>query len=168
MNNTKNLTISALAIALVLVSFTLFKGTTNLFNAILVPLILAIMVYRIPVKQRFITLFTAYIIVMLLFPTQIIYMFVYIGLALILINSNRNSTNITWIIRIIGFALVLFIATYISDYMFKLEINAFVYNLTQGRLLFFIGFYIIESIIILISVSFMFRRIIRILHLDNS
>lgn len=167
MTDTRKLTISAFAIALVLVSFTLFKSTTNLLNAIFVPLALAVMLYRMPSKQRIMASITAYLIVLILFPTQIVYMSVYIGLAFVLVQPNPKSTILMWLIKISAFAFILFIATIITDTLFMLQINTFVSKITQGNVLFFTGFYVFESVFVLGIVSFVMQRIIKIKRLND-
>lgn len=167
MTDTRKLTISAFAIALVLVSFTLFKSTTNLLNAIFVPLALAVMLYRMSSKQRIMVSIAAYLMVLILFPTQIVYMSVYIGLAFVLVQNKQNASIITGLLMILGFAFVLFVATIITDFLFMLQINAFVSRITQGNILFFASFYVFESIFVLGIVSFVMRRIIKIMRLND-
>ena len=53
--NIKAITRGALAIALICIFFTIFKGTTNIFNALLVPTALYISLINQRVKEIFAT-----------------------------------------------------------------------------------------------------------------
>ena len=159
MTNTRSITISALAIGLVLASFTVFRHTTNLMNAIIVPLILAVLLFHLSTKQKILVYATTYFVVILLFPVQLVFMLLYIVLASRLSYLMHNQSVLIWIGHALLFAIVLFIATYLTEIIFLLHINRFIFNMLQRNVLLFVSFYLIESVLILLFQTVMMKQI---------
>ncbi len=167
MTNTRHITISALAIGLVLASFTMFRHTTNLMNAIIVPLTLAVLLFHLTTKQKILVYATTYLLVVLLFPVQLVFMLLYIGLASRLKHLMLNQSLLIWIGHAVLFALVLFAATYLTEVIFMLHINRFIFDMLQRNVLLFASFYLIESMLILLFQTVMMKQINKRMKLKN-
>ncbi len=167
MTRTRHITISAMTIGLVLVSFTVFRHTTNLINAIIVPLTLAVLLFHIPIKQKVIIYVITYMLVVLFFPTQLVFMLLYVIVASRLKYIMINQSVLIWLGHVLVFALMLMIATYLTDFIFMLKINHFIFLMLGQRVLFFIGFYLIESVGILLVHTLMMKQINKRMRLKN-
>lgn len=161
--NLKMLARGAIAVGLILVFFTLFKGATNILNALFVPLTLFITTINCKKKDLFIIFAALMIMCIALFNMQIIFMSFYFILALILIKFDK--LNLRSFLHIIILATIICIGFYISirltDLIFLTKIYEIMIRVLKGNLALYFSILFIESLLVSLGLFFILRLIKR-------
>jgi hypothetical protein len=144
------ITQGALAVAMVLVFFSLFKGVTNILNAFAVPLIL----YAVSVGKKFREIFWVYLVALIFcavfFNLQIIFICVYCGIAFLLDRLTRRGGHVLLSGFILSVAVTLgfWLAILCTDYLFATQMNAIMMKVYQGKIVVYIAVLYIEGALV--------------------
>lgn len=132
----KSITFGALTIALIVVSFSIFKGATNILNAFFVPMIL----FSYSINRNIIELVAVFVasIVMcaLFFNLQLIFIVIYCIIALIISILNRKNIKFVLSALILSGVVSFFfwIAIFLTDFLFKTRMSEMILKLMSGNL----------------------------------
>jgi len=159
---TRSLTNGASAIALTLVSYFIFRGMTNLVNSITVPLIFLFITRNFDRRSIMFVGIALLFTVLILFPSQILFTLIYLGMAMLLMLIIRKGIIIRLIYPILVTGLLIFGVT-LTDRIFLTEINAFMLRISDGKIYIYLLIFFIESLVIS-GLHFFFYR--NILHQD--
>jgi len=164
---TNIITRGALAIALIFVYFSLFKGVTNIINAFLVPLTLCVFTMKSKKKEIFIVYLAAILFSLLLFPIQSFFIVFYCGIAFLLLQIHKkNVCNALAILLLtITVSLSFWIAILLTDRVFLMNINGIMMQIFKGNIFAYTFILVFEGAIVgtgqlFLSKSF-YKRIAR-------
>jgi hypothetical protein len=165
----KTITRGALAIALICVYFTVFKGVTNIFNALLVPLTL----YLSTVNQTKKGMFTIYGVLILFcflfFKVQFIFTLFYCGIAflLTLLQKKHVSTPLSALILTVTISTSFWISIVLTDYFFLTHMGDIMLKVFHGNYIVFLAVLLFEGALVGISQLFLaklfYKRLINII-----
>lgn len=133
-----------------MVFFTIFKGTTNILNAVLVPLILYVYMSIEQGKAAYIMLSALLLICLIFFKQQIIFVFFYIIVSRLLILFAKHKVHAVKkvvILTMISF-ICLNIAIKLTDYIFMSNIERILIRLTQNNYAIYLSIIFIEGLIV--------------------
>ncbi|MGM0421245.1 MAG: hypothetical protein ACQEQG_09645 [Bacillota bacterium] len=130
----RNLTYSAVSLALVAVSFMLFRGVTNILNSIVVPLILYFNLRRHDWPETAVTMLALLILTGLFFMQQLFFVILYLLLSLLLglVMHEELSRWAKITLMTAGAAFGYFITIRLSDFMLGTNIQAALLAITAG------------------------------------
>jgi hypothetical protein len=155
----RSLTNGAAAITLTLVSFLIFRGMTNLVNSITIPLIFLFFTGSLDQQSRIAVGVAMLFAVLFLFPAQILFTLIYLGMAILLIYILGKDHLIQLLYPILVTGLLIF-GVNLTDKLFLTEINAFMVHLSGGKLFVYILIFFIESLLISGLHFFFYRNIL--------
>ena len=147
---TRALVEAALLFGLALVSFMLFRGTTNFLNALTVPMVLYVQQGRWGGRGLFLLFAALFIGVLFFFRFQLFFIGAYFGLAVLL----RWTRIWQWseglrFLAMSGAAAALFVlALLLTDWVFGLMVLPMLLNLSGGNLVGGALFFVIIGIVI--------------------
>jgi len=147
------ITRGAMAMALIFISFSLFKGVTNILNAFLVPMALYLCSINQKKKQIF-TLYSAVIIVcFLFFNVQFFFIIFYCCIAFILIELRKKNINtlLSALILTLTISFSFWIAIMLTDHFFLTHMNNIIMKVLKGNVLKYIITLIIEGALVGVS-----------------
>jgi hypothetical protein len=156
----KQLAYGAGAIASILLSFLLFKAMMNLVNCITVPLIFLFFTQGFDMRSKLAVSFAAIVAVVFLFPAQIIFILIDMGMAFLLIWVTRRNIVFLLLYPIV-MTILLIMGVVMTDKLFLTQINAFVLRISAGQSLIYLAVFFIESLIISALHFFFYRNILR-------
>lgn len=136
----------ALTLALIVVSFMLFRGTTSIFNSFIVPLALYIFLKDFRFREWLTTILAAFILVVIFFGTQIFFMVIYGLLAFLLSVVAGKKIFLRIIILISGAAFSFVIAIYLTDIILGTAIQQALTSLAGGTQAGFYLFVLVEGV----------------------
>lgn len=114
---TRELTHTAVSLSLIIISFILFKGSTNIFNAVIVPTIFYLNYSKFSLKEFFTLILLSIIMAVLFFFQQLIFIFFYALIAVIIkkILAKSYSRVINFLILSTGFGAGFYITLTLTD-----------------------------------------------------
>jgi len=131
------ITRGAMSMALIFISFLLFKGVTNILNAFIVPLVLYLCCINQKEKQIF-TLYLAVIIfIVLFFKIQVFFIIFYCAVAFILTQLRKKNINTLFsvIVLTIAISFSFWIGIMLTDFIFLTHMNEIIMNVMKGNIL---------------------------------
>ena len=131
------ITRGAMAMALIFVSFSLFKGVTNILNAFLVPMALYLCCVNQKQKQ-ILTLYSAVIIFcFLFFNIQFFFIIFYCFMAFLLINLRVKKVNtvLSVLILTITVSFSFWVAIMLTDHFFLTHMYGIIMKVLKGNVL---------------------------------
>ena len=155
------ITRGAIAMALIFVFFSIFKGPTNIFNALLIPITLYLSSINQKKKEIF-TLYSAVIIFCLLFfNIQIFFIIFYcfISFLLIIIRENNVSTVLSALILTFAVSLSFLIAMYLTDWFLLTDMIGIIMKVLKGNVFVYGIMLIIEGAFVGISQLFISKML---------
>jgi len=150
-----NIPKASLTIALSLVISFLFRGTTSLFSAMIIPIILLLFMSSFRFFDYLIVSITLILLTLIFITTQAIFMLVYTFLGFfqrILIYGNIKSN--TYIkISIYCFVVIasLFLGIFLTEITFSIPLHTFMLKISKNSALIYLLILCVESIIITLS-----------------
>jgi hypothetical protein len=135
--NVSVITRGAIAVALIFVCFSLFKGPLNILNALLVPLILYISLLNQKLKEMLTVFAVALIFCFIFFRFQLFFIIIYCLIALLLKNlqEKRIKTFISVIVLSSALTLSFWLGVMLTDLVFSTHMNEIVLKLLNGNIL---------------------------------
>lgn len=150
------ITRGAMAMALIFVSFSLFKGVTNILNAFLVPMALYLCCVNQEQKQ-ILTLYSAVIIFcFLFFNIQFFFIIFYCFMAFLLINLHEKKVNtvLSVLILTITVSLSFWIAIMLTDHFFLTNMYSIIMKVLKGNVFKYAMMLIFEGALVGVSQLF--------------
>lgn len=145
---------AALTLALSSVSIFLFRGPISILSAFLIPVIIVLfsrgygMVYHILVSMGLL------LISLMFFQTQLIftagYALLAVGLRVLLLDRNMNLklSIIKTLLYLVFVILTLSAGLWLTEKIFLIPLHTMMLKLSGGKILFYLGILIIESILV--------------------
>ena len=156
----KTLVYGAGAITLILVSFFFFKGVTNLINCITVPLIFLFFTQDFDSRSNLAIGTSVLLAVVFLFPSQILFVLIDLGMAVLLRFILRQHSMIRLLYPILV-TFLLISGVVLTDKLFQTQINSFVMRISgENGYIYFLIFFI-EGLIISGLHFLFYHRILR-------
>ena len=157
--NLNLITRGAMAIALIFIFFSLFRGSTNIINAFLVPLTLYLSTINLKKKQIF-TLYAAVIIFCLLFfNIQFFFIIFYCCIAFLLIKLREKNVNavLSTLILTLTVSFSFWIGIMLTDLLFLTRMTDIVMNILKGNIFAYGMMLLIEGALVGICLLFISR-----------
>ncbi|KAF0091473.1 MAG: hypothetical protein FD141_1262 [Fusobacteria bacterium] len=155
-----------LALAIVYILFLLFKGPTNILNALFVPLTLLIFSFKSNFKERMVFYGTVILFTALFFSVQVFFVIAYCFIAailrVILVNKFRALGSLLLLTLSVGFLFYLGIV--LTDLVFLTRINSIMMNVLNNNVFVYAMVIIVEAgfvSVLLFWFSKLFMRRIR-------
>lgn len=149
--NTHYIALSGMALALCLLSLMIFRGPLSLLQALIIPMVMVIMTIKQPWKYTFAAGISLLMLTMAFFLTQIIFMFIYLVMAFLLLNLvkklQRESRRyyLLMIPYIIVNALLLYLGLRLTDIIFQTPLHAMMLKLSSDNNFLYASIMVIES-----------------------
>ncbi len=139
----------ALALAIISVLFLIFKGATNILNALLVPITLYTFSLIKNKSEIFITYIAAILLCAFLFISQVFLMMFYCGISilLLLLYKRVNAVFFIFILSIV-ICLCFYSAILLTDYIFGTNMLKITLKALNGNMLVYLMVIIIEGFIV--------------------
>jgi hypothetical protein len=139
-----------LTIALVCIFFTVFKGVTNIFNALLVPLALYGNLMNLKREERYAILGALLFVCAILFKVQVIFTVFYCMIALLLlyIQSKKWSFLRGAVLLSLGLSLSFWIAIEATDALFLTHMGDIMRHALNGNRLAYAGLLVFEGALV--------------------
>ena len=148
--NTRNLTHTAISLTLVIISFMLFRGSTNVFNAVTVPLIFYLNYKKFEFKHFFTLVLLSFIIALLFFFQQFFFIFFYALMAVfikLLLQYNYHRL-IKIIILTVVFGIGFYITLTLTDTILGTALREVLASVAAGNIYFLIFLYTVTSLFV--------------------
>jgi hypothetical protein len=141
------ITRGALTIALVCIFFTVFKGVTNIFNALLVPLVLYGNLLDLRREERYAILFALVFLCAIFFKIQVIFTIFYCIIALLLLFIQRGKWSFPFgvILLTLGLSMSFWIAIEATDALFLTHMGDIMQYALHGNRLAYAGLLVFEG-----------------------
>lgn len=157
------ITRGAMSMALIFISFLLFKGVTNILNAFIVPLVLYLCCINQKEKEIFIVYLAVILFVVLFFKIQLFFIIFYCAIAFILTQLRKRSINTLFsaIVLTIAISFSFWIGIMLTDYFFLTHMNEIIMKIMKGNIFKYSIMLIIEGALVgalQLSVSRLFYK----------
>lgn len=159
----KNISHTAFSLALIFISFMLFRGSTNIVNAVVVPIIFYLNYIKFSWKEYITLILMTLFFSILFYFQQIFFIFLYALLAIIMKKIFKNNYNrylkiiILTLIFFLGFSVTL----NITDFILGTELQQMFLSIVGNKIEFLVLFYLIDSIIVSSALNFLTPKIER-------
>lgn len=155
-----------LSMTLVYILFLLFKGPTNIVNALFVPLTLFVFSYKNTLKERLIFYAAVVLFSALFFSVQVFFVLVYCFIAAILsfIEEKKIRKILAFFLLTTSVSLCFYVGLVLTDLFFRTHINAIMMKILDNQLLVYFSIILLEAGVVsifLIGLSTMFVRRMR-------
>ncbi len=164
--HTKSITFGALAVALVIVSFTLFKGVTNILNALLVPLALSLVSLKLRKMEIITILICVILICFFFFYLQLFFIFFYcaISILLVFLSNKKVKSVLSVLILTVATSLSFWIAIILTDAVFATKMNTIMLNVFKGNYSLYSTMLLVEGLIVSVAMFLLFRAVSKRMH----
>lgn len=145
--NIKVITRGALSIALICIFFTIFKGPTNIINALLVPLTLFMVTINQKAKGTGVIFTALFLVCFMLFKVQMIFTFFYCILALLLgmVQNKKIPMWVAGIILTFSLSFSFWISIICTDYIFLTHMSEILLNMCNGNYFIYMAVLVFEG-----------------------
>lgn len=147
---TNEITHAGIALALIMVCYIMFKGTLNIVNALLVPLLLYGCFSRQGLKGAVATLLAFLFLCVIINPLQIIFSIFYILSALLLCLVTREQIKFPLKVLIMsgGVFISFLLSIKLTDHIFLTRIETFMLLLVGGNYFFYLFILFLEGLLV--------------------
>ena len=155
-----------MTIALICIFFTIFKGTTNILNALLVPLVLYVSLMSLKKEEGYTILGALFFVCFLFFRLQVIFTIFYILIAMLLIFVQRKKWPFPYAALLLSLALSLsfWIAIEATDALFLTHMGDIMLKAFHGNKLIYAGLIALEGTLVGIGLLAAARELRKRLH----
>jgi hypothetical protein len=154
-----NLVYNIMALTLIYIFFLLFKGPTNILNALFVPLTIFLFSFKNNLRERLVFYGVVIIFCALFFNIQIFFVIAYCIIAAILriisVNNFKRISSFFTLTLIISFLFYLGIV--FTDLVFQTKMNSIMMTILNNNIIIYLMMIIIEASIVSISLLFFTR-----------
>ena len=155
----------ALALAIICVLFLIFKGATNILNALLVPITLYTFSLNKNRSEMLTTYIAAILLCALLFNFQVLFIVFYCGISILLLLLYKRVNAIFFILILSTvICLCLYSAILLTDYIFGTNMLKITLKVLNGNMLVYLMVVIIEGFIVGTSQYFFLKLINKRMH----
>lgn len=151
--NTRKLTNTAISLTLIIISFMLFRGSTNIFNAVTIPLIFHLNFSNFDFKTFSTLVLLSFIIAVLFFFQQLFFIFFYALIAVFikyLLQYNYHKL-LKIIILSFAFGIGFYTTLTLTDTILGTALRDVLAAVAAGNLFFLILLYTVTSLFVAIS-----------------
>lgn len=166
--NTHYISLSGMTLALCVLSLMIFRGPLSLLQALIIPMVVAIMTLKQPWKYTVSAGISLLILTLTFFVTQTVFMIIYLMMAyflLILVTKLQRESRRYYLLIIpyvIVNALLLYLGLRLTDIIFQTPLHAMMLKLSSDNNFLYASIMAIESTFIstfhLLIVSNVYRR----------
>ena len=168
--NARSLSRPALGVVLIIVFFTLFRGMTNILNALLVPLTMIMVTEPESPGHRAVFMLAAVLVVFLFYPHQLVFMLLYVLMSSVYRMMKRQDISVG--LRVLGLGILAGVgfwgAILGTDALFGTRIRAFMLMLAGGSLprllLIMLGEGLLIALLLVLGGRFLERRLNRVIY----
>lgn len=157
---TKTITRAAMALTLIFICFSIFKGTTNILNALFIPLILYFALFQLSSREFIAVTIAAILFCFIFFKVQIIFVLAYCSLALLLVWLNNKSYG--WLLAValltVAISVNFFMALIMTDFIFGTQINILLIRMLGGNIIAYCLLLLCEGLLISLIQIFAIRK----------
>lgn len=158
-----NIPQASLTIALSLVIALIFRGTTSIFAAMIIPIILLLFMYSFRVIDYLFVSFVLILLTLIFITTQVVFIVIYtiLGFSLRLLIKRDKQINIFLKIFIYYFIVIgsLFLGILLTEMVFSIPLHSFMLKISKNSALIYFLILSIESIIITLTHFFVFKKL---------
>lgn len=158
---------SSIAICLCMVSLLLFRGPLSLMSAVVIPLIIAILSYKLHMRYNFLAAAGLSIITGLFFTTQLIFVMTYLLMGLLiklLLYSKRSNVISFWIVRFVLYVVstgtLLYLGIRLTEALFYIPLHEMMLRMSNGNMGIY-GLIILAEALFVSSIHFVIMHNIR-------
>lgn len=157
----KHLTHTAISLALIFISFMLFRGSTNLVNAITVPLVLYINYKKFSIREYITLVLMTLIFSFLFFFQQLFFIFLYAFLGIFMAKIFQKNygfyyrTAVFTLIFSLGFSITL----NLTDLVLGTALQQMLFSIMSQNISLMILFYLFNSLIVSLALNFLTPQI---------
>lgn len=150
---TRELTHTAISLSLITISFILFKGTTNVFNAVTIPTIFYLNYSKFSFREYSTLVLLAFITALLFFFQQLFFIFFYALMAVLIkrILAQNYSKMLSFLILTSGFGGGFYITLTLTDTILGTALRNVLASVAAGNIFFLILVYTVTSLFVSIS-----------------
>lgn len=157
---TKTITRAAMSLTLIFICFSIFKGTTNILNALFIPLILYFSLFQLSSREFIAVTIAAILFCFIFFKVQIIFVLAYCSLALLLVWLNNKSCG--WLLAValltVAISVSFFMALIMTDFIFGTQINFMLIRMLGGNIIAYCLLLLCEGLLISLIQIFAIRK----------
>ncbi len=157
--NTKSITRGALAIALIIVSFSMFKGVTNIFNAFLVPIALHLGTVRTKPVEKAAVFGLVALLCFLFFKLQMVFLLIYFLVAMVLPLLLKLKMWISVPILTIANSVGFLVGILLTDLLLSTHMFALLMGVLDNNRIVYAGILLFEGAVVSIGQLFLARNI---------
>jgi hypothetical protein len=142
---------SGMALTLCLLSLLLFRGALSLLQALLIPLIIVLLTKGQPWKYMIAVGLSLFILTLIFFPTQAVFMVIYLLMTLILLgllSLMKSGSRLRYLLIIpywILNSLLLFFGLKMTDYIFQTKLHTMMIQLSGDNMLVYAAIMMLEA-----------------------
>ncbi len=159
--NTKKLTNTAISLTLIIISFMLFRGSTNIFNAITIPLIFHLNFNRFDFKTFSTLVLLSFLIALLFFFQQLFFIFFYALMAVFikyLLQSDHYKLIKIFILSL-AFGAGFYTTLTLTDTILGTALRKVLASVAAGNIFFLILLYTVTSLFVAVSLLIIIPQI---------
>ena len=157
---TKTITRAAMTLTLIFICFSIFKGTTNILNALFIPLVLYFGLYKLRSREFIAVTIATMLFCFIFFKVQIIFVLAYCIIALLLMGLNKKSFG--WLLAVallmVAISVSFFMALIMTDFIFGTQINILLIRMLGGNLIAYSLLLLCEGLLISLIQIFAIRK----------
>lgn len=157
----KNLSHTAFSLALIFISFMLFRGSTNIVNAVVVPTILYLNYIKFSWKEYLTLILMTLVFSILFFFQQIFFIFLYALLGIVMAKlfhgDYKKIFKIIFLTKI--FAIGFFVTLNLTDLILGTALQPMLLSMMGGKILYLILFYLLNSLLVSFSLNYLVPQI---------
>jgi len=158
---TRNLTHTSISLTLIIISFMLFRGSTNIFNAVIIPLIFYLNYNKFDFKYYVTLVLLSFIIALLFFFQQLFFIFLYALMAVFI--KYLFQYNYPKLIKIIILGLAFGIGFYttltLTDTILGTALRDVLASVAAGNIFFLVLLYTVTSVFVSMSLLIIIPQI---------
>ncbi len=163
-----NLVYNIMALTLIYVLFLLFKGPTNILNALFVPLTIFIFSFKNNHRERLIFYGVVILFSSLFFNIQIFFVIVYCIIAVLIriINDNNFNKINSFLLLTLTVGFLFYLGIIFTDLVFQTKINSIMMTILNNNNIFYLIMILFEASIVSIALLFftkLFKNRIRLI-----
>jgi len=158
---TKKLTHTAISLTLIIISFMLFRGSTNIFNAVIVPLVFYLNFDKFDFKYFSTLILISLIIAVLFFFQQLFFIFLYALMAVFIkyLLQNNYHQLLKIIILSFGFGIGFYATLTLTDTILGTALRKVLASVAAGNIYLLILLYTVTSLFVSISLLLIIPQI---------
>ncbi len=148
---TRKITMAALSIAVSLIVVSIFRNTSSILSAIIIPIVLALFLARYTHKEYVLISLTLLFLTLLLITTQTVFMILYIlqGKLLMYLFFNKKTYKKVWFfLYVLMVSISFFIGILLTEIVFNIPLHMFMMRISNNNLVIYALIILVEGVIV--------------------